>query len=170
MILPSGIKGIFYAALFATILSTANSFLFLSGTTISRDFIYKLSKVPNDKKLKSFTIIGLLISGIMSVILAYLIPSVIEIWYTIGSICIPGMIIPVVSSYYDKFKINEKLVLLEMTMAVSGGFTWFLIRTNLTNPFLSGIEPMIVGLLISIMIHAIGLVLKFVPLEQRKQH
>ncbi len=40
-VLPAGVKGIFYAALFATIISTQVSFLFLSGTTIGRDFIYR---------------------------------------------------------------------------------------------------------------------------------
>jgi len=43
-ILGSGAKGIFYAALFATILSTSNSFLFLSGSTLSRDIFKSLSK------------------------------------------------------------------------------------------------------------------------------
>ena len=105
-ILPSGIKGIFYAALFATIMSTLNSFLFLSATTISRDFLFKLSKKPDEKKLKVFAMYGLLISGAISVLLAYFIPSVIEIWYTIGSICIPGIILPVISSYYSKLKIE----------------------------------------------------------------
>ncbi len=166
MILPTGIKGIFYAALFATIMSTLNSFLFLSGTTISRDFIYKVFYETNERNLKQFTIYGLLISGLLSVLLAYFIPSVIEIWYTIGSIFIPGIIIPVVSSYYNKFKINEKVILIEMISSVAGGFTWFLIRGNLSNSFLIEIEPMIVGLSISIVIHTIGLLLKPVPFEQ----
>jgi SSS family solute:Na+ symporter len=169
-ILPSGIKGIFYAALFATIMSTLNSFLFLSATTISRDFISKISTAQSDSKLKKYTVYGLMISAVMAIGLAYFIPSVIEIWYTIGSISIPGIILPVISSYYEKFKISEKLILLEMIMAVSSGFIWFLIRSNFANSFLREVEPMIAGLSISILIHAIGLLLKFVPLEQRKQH
>ena len=90
--------------MFATIMSTLNSFLFLSATTISRDFIFKLSKNSNEKKLKLFAIYGLIISGIISVFMAYFIPSVIEIWYTIGSIFIPGIILPVISSYYQNLK------------------------------------------------------------------
>src|SRR3972149_6840398 len=124
-ILPSGIKGIFYAALFATIMSTLNSFLFLSATTISRDFLFKLYKKSDEKKLKTFAIYGLMLSGVMSVLLAYFIPSVIEIWYTIGSICIPGIILPVVSSYYIKLKIDDKLVLSEMMISVLAGLIWF---------------------------------------------
>ena len=62
-ILPSGVKGIFYAALFATIMSTFNSFLFLSATTIGRDFIFRLNKNQNENKLKNYTMYGLIISG-----------------------------------------------------------------------------------------------------------
>jgi solute:Na+ symporter, SSS family len=168
-ILPSGIKGIFYAALFATIMSTANSFLFLSATTISRDFMFKLSRTPDEKKLKIFAIYGLIISGIASVALAYFIPSVIEIWYTIGSICIPGVILPVVSSYYAKLKIGNKFVLIEMILSVSSGFIWVFIRQNFKGVFLlQDLEPMIVGLGFSFLIHTYGLLRnKFFSFNQR---
>ena len=166
-ILPSGIKGIFYAALFATIMSTLNSFLFLSATTISRDFLFKLSKKPDERRLKTFAIYGLIISGIVSVLLAYFIPSVIEIWYTIGSICIPGIILPVVSSYYTKLKIDDKLILLEMILSVFAGLIWFFVRDDFINSFLAEIEPMLVGLTFSIIIHATGLLLKSIALKKR---
>ena len=157
-ILPSGIKGIFYAALFATIMSTLNSFLFLSATTISRDFLFKFSKKPDDKKLKIFAVYGLFISGAISVLLAYFIPSVIEIWYTIGSICIPGIILPVVSSYYTKLKIDNKLVLLEMIISVMAGLIWFFVRQTFKEVFLlQDLEPMLVGLALSVLIHTYGL-------------
>ena len=166
-ILPSGIKGIFYAALFATIMSTLNSFLFLSATTISRDFFFKLSSNPSEKKLKTFAIYGLIIAGIVSVALAYFIPSVIEIWYTIGSICIPGIILPVVSAYYTKLRIANSLALLEMIVAVMSGMIWFFVRGNFTDLFLSNLEPMLVGLFFSILIHITGLMLKSFSFEQR---
>ena len=118
-ILPSGVKGIFYAALFATIMSTFNSFLFLSATTIGRDFIFRLNRNQNENKLKKYTIYGLIIAGIISIILAYLIPSVIGIWYTVGSFCIPGIIIPIISAYYPKLKVSQKIILIEMIAAVS---------------------------------------------------
>ena len=43
-ILTPGLKGLFFAALIATVLSTLNSFIFLSATTFSRDFIYRVRK------------------------------------------------------------------------------------------------------------------------------
>ncbi|MEJ2615952.1 MAG: hypothetical protein P8Z35_13415, partial [Ignavibacteriaceae bacterium] len=117
-VLSPGLKGIFYAALFATIMSTLNSFLFLSGT----------------------------------------IPSVIEIWYTIGSFCIPGIILPVISSYYPKFGINKKFIILEMLSASAGSILWFFIRENfLAANILNEIEPMLVGLTIAVLIHLYGM-------------
>ena len=153
-VLPTGVKGIFYAALFATILSTQISFLFLSGTTIGRDFIFRISNSQNENKLKNYTIIGLIISGIIAVILAYSIPSVIEIWYTIGSMFIPGIILPVVSAYYPQIRVANQTILIEMIAAVLSSITWYFMRNNFTNiSLVNDIEPMLVGLFFAVIIH-----------------
>jgi len=157
-VLPSGIKGIFYAALFATILSTQISFLFLSGTTIGRDFVFRISKYENESKLKSYTVFGLVISGILAALLAYLIPSVIEIWYTIGSLFIPGIILPVVSAYYPKLRVSNKIILFEMIAAFLSSTVWYFIRTQSVNiPILNEFEPMLVGLFIAVLVHLAGI-------------
>jgi SSS family solute:Na+ symporter len=155
--------------LFATILSTLNSFLFLSGTTIGRDFIYRgvvplsgtkpdLSKVGDETKLKSYTIIGLMISGILAIVLALLIPSVIEIWYTIGSLFIPAIILPVISAYYPKIRIENKLVLIEMITAIALSSIWFFIKSNFdTVPIINELEPMLVGMFSAFLIHSFSL-------------
>ena len=156
-ILPSGIKGIFYAAMFATIMSTANSFLFLSATTIGRDFIFRIKKDANETRLKSYTVIGLILSGLIALILAYLIPSVIEIWYTIGSLCIPSIILPVISSYYSAIKINKKIIITEMLVALVASTVWYFIRDEFANSGIYVLEPMLVGLFFAILIHSYGL-------------
>lgn len=160
-VLPDGIKGIFYAALFATILSTQISFLFLSGTTIGRDFIYRISKDDTESNLKVYTIIGLIISGVIAILLAYFIPSVIEIWYTIGSLFIPGIILPVISAYIHKIKIRNEIIIVEMILAVGASFVWHLLRNNFpADSDLIVIEPMIVGMTIAILIHGFGFFVK----------
>jgi SSS family solute:Na+ symporter len=169
-VLPAGIKGIFYAALFATILSTQISFLFLSGTTIGRDFIYR-SVLPHngtktdfrnagaESKLRAYTVIGLIISGSLAAILAYLIPSVIEIWYTIGSLFIPGIILPVFSAYYPKLIISSKFILVEMIAAFLSSTVWLIVRNAFVNILvIYEIEPMLVGLLTALIIHILGLI------------
>jgi len=160
-VLPTGVKGIFYAALFATILSTQISFLFLSGTTIGRDFIFRISKYNDESQLKNYTIIGLVISGIVALLLAYFIPSVIEIWYTIGSLFIPGIILPVVSAYYPKLRVLNKIILIEMVMAFMSSTIWYFLRNEISaHSLLIELEPMIVGLFVAIGVHLFGLFLQ----------
>jgi SSS family solute:Na+ symporter len=163
-VLGSGLKGIFYAAMFATIISTLNSFLFLSASTIGRDFIFRLNKNSKEEKIKSYTVVGIIISGIISILIAYLIPSVVEIWYTIGSLFIPGIILPVISAYYPKLRISSRLIIAEIVFAVSTSMMWFDFRKSLSG-VLSEIEPMIIGLLVAVLIHTFGLLRKSVSLN-----
>lgn len=158
-VLPVGLKGIFYAALFATILSTLNSFLFLSGTTIGRDFIFRINPSHKEEKLKTYTIVGLFVSGLVAILFAYLIPSVIEIWYTIGSLFIPGIILPVISAYYPKLKVGKKFIFLEIIAAIVTSTAWYFIKGELASiPILNEFEPMLVGLFFAFLIHLDGLI------------
>lgn len=157
-ILGSGFKGLFYAALFATILSTLNSFLFLSATTFSRDFISKLKKGIDDSKLIKHTKIGLVVSSLISILLAYQFSSVVEIWYVIGSVVIPGIVLLVISAYFPTIRISAKFALFESILAILSSLTWILLRPILANnTILSEIEPMIVGTLVAVLIHLIGM-------------
>jgi solute:Na+ symporter, SSS family len=158
-ILSPGLKGLFYAALFATIMSTLNSFLFLSATTIGRDFLFSFSRDKKDSSLKSYTVYGLIISGLLAAVIAYIIPSVIEIWYTIGSLFIPGIILPVISAYYPGIRIDKKLIVMEIIVPVFAAAAWLFIR-DYTGEFLVQIEPMLAGLLAAILIHTTGLIKK----------
>lgn len=163
-VLPSGVKGIFYAALFATILSTQISFLFLSATTIGRDFIFRVVKNPVESKLKPYTIVGLIISGIIAIVLAMSIPSVIEIWYTIGSLFIPAIILPVISAYYPKLRVSSKIILLQMSLATITSTTWYLVGSSFSDiSVLNEVEPMLVGMVFTIVIHSVGLLMKNFP-------
>jgi len=159
-ILGPGLKGIFYAALIATVLSTLNSFLFLSATTFSRDLIYRLSSKRSESKLKIHTIYGLLISGTLAILLASSIPSVIELWYAIGSLCIPGVILLVISAYYPKYMIDKKWALVELSAGVLVSTIWFFMRSYFTYSGIKDVEPMIAGLTGALVIHILALIVK----------
>ena len=108
-----------------------------------------------------YTIIGLIISGVIAILLAYFIPSVIEIWYTIGSLFIPGIILPVVSAYYPKLRVTNKLILIEMITAFITSTVWYFIRSEFTEiAIFSELEPMLVGLVFSVSIHLFGIISK----------
>jgi SSS family solute:Na+ symporter len=160
-ILGSGLKGLFYAALFATILSTLNSFLFLSATTFGRDFVFKFKKEVNDSNLIKYTRIGIVVSAIISIVLAYQFSSVVEIWYTIGSVIIPGVVLLIISAYIEKLRISNKYALIESLLAISSSLLWLFLRPYFVNNiFLSEIEPMIVGMFVAVVVHTLGIIKK----------
>jgi len=156
-ILGPGIKGLFYAGVFATILSTFNSLLFLSATTFGNDFLLGIKR-KDEKRVISNTKWGLLVTSLLSFFLAYIIPSVVRLWYTIGSIAIPGIIFLVLGAYYRRFRISGFYALLEITAASGTSLIWLIAKSIIpSNSHLQIVEPMIVGLLFAGTIHAIGM-------------
>jgi len=156
-ILSPGFKGIFYAGVFATILSTFNSLMFLSATTIGNDFIAQLS-FKNHAKIVSNTKFGLLLTGLFAGLLAYFIPSVVQLWYTIGSIAIPGIIFLVIGSYYASFRIEKNFAAAEIIFASGASLLWFFAKKFIPSDAVwFQIEPMIVGLTVAGVIHLLGM-------------
>lgn len=156
-ILGSGLKGLFYAGLFATIISTLNSFLFLSATTFSKDFVGKIFN--RSDHVVRFTRIGLYVSSAIAIVLALLIPSVINIWYTIGSLCIPGIIFLIIGAYFNKFAVSKNFALIEIAFGTITSLIWFVIRPNFSGySVISEIEPMIIGLITALIIHLVGVI------------
>jgi len=138
----SGIKGLFYAAMFATILSTLNSFLFLSAT---------------ETKITLYTRIGLVVSSALAVAMSLYVQSVVTIWYLIGSICIPPIIFLIFGSYYEKLKISKTIALYEMIVSVFASLTWYFTKDLFKVNWFADIEPMIVGIAAAGIIHLYGI-------------
>ena len=155
-ILSPGLKGLFYAGMFATVLSTLNSFVFLSATTVGYDIIYKFQKVKDEKKIISYTRLGIIITTILGIILAYFFKSIIDIWFTIGSICIPGLILLIIGAYYEKFRISGRWAVIEIIASSGAALIWFIIRPGFEGKTIYDLEPMIVGLVVAGAVHMQG--------------
>ncbi|MEO0233920.1 MAG: sodium:solute symporter family protein [candidate division WOR-3 bacterium] len=154
-IMPSGFKGLFYAAIFATVISTLNSLLVISGTTFSLDIVKKFKDDIDHKKV---TIWGIIVSTIVGFILAILVPSVVNLWYLIGSVCIPGLILPLLGAYYKKIKISKRITFFEIIFGFFVPIIWIFIRKRLEkNSILYLVEPMFAGLIFSSIIHIYGM-------------
>jgi SSS family solute:Na+ symporter len=153
-ILPPIAKGFFYAGILATIMSTLNSYAFISATTLGKDLYLRYKNQDNEEKKINISVkISLVISTLLSIILSILIPSVINMWYTIGTIIIPGLLIPVVASYFPRMKINSNQAFLIMIVGFFSSFFCFLwgyifSKGGLPDyPF--GVEPMYIGLILT---------------------
>ncbi|MFQ6617150.1 MAG: sodium:solute symporter [Fidelibacterota bacterium] len=168
LILPPFIKGLFFVGILSTIMSTVDSLSFLSAVTIGRDFMWRILG-GDESKVNLYTKFGLILSGIISIAIAFLIPSVVKIWYTIGTIFIPGLIFPLVSSYFPPLKINSKFILATGISGWLTSFLWILIgqinKVNYSPQYPMNIEPMYPGLIIALIVYLTGYI--FQKFEKR---
>jgi SSS family solute:Na+ symporter len=157
--LPSLAKGLFYIGMLATIMSTLGSFAFLSAVTIGKDMVWRL-KGGDEKKIDFYTKAGLIVTAIMSIFVAVLIPSVVKLWYTIGTVCIPGLLVPLMSSYFDKLRVPSRYAFASMLfgwlVSVASLLYGVMNSINGSPNYLFGIEPMYPGLAASLVIWSAG--------------
>ena len=154
--LPVFLRGIFYTGLMAIIMSTIDSYTFLSALSFGNDIISKLRKYHgNEDKVNTWIRFGLILTGIISIGLIIAMPSVISLWYNLGSLFIPPLIIPLVAGFSDKLRPSPAAVIVMMSFSFGISFGWYLIgqfnsiNGNAVYPL--GMEPFFPGMLFSIL-------------------
>jgi SSS family solute:Na+ symporter len=160
-ILPAGAKGLFYVGMLATIMSTLNTLALVSATTLGRDILWRLRGTAGGGGESRLTRWGLVVSGVLSIVLALLIPSVIRLWYTIGTVIVPGLLIPLVTSYFDRLRARSGYAFAAMLFGWLTSLGWLLAGWSggigRTDSYPLGIEPMYPGLIVSCILWAFGL-------------
>lgn len=158
-LLPPLLSGLFLTGLLATIMSTLDSTFLLSAITLGHDFFGRMA--PDSAPKVRYTQWGLLISALVSVLLAGLLPSVIQLWYLIGSLFIPPMLIPVLGSYFTPFRLSPRLALLNLLLPFAVSLA-LLVKSLSISPsatelhYWLGVQPMFPGLAVSLMIWIAG--------------
>lgn len=158
-VLPPIAKAVFYVGMLATIMSTLNTLALISAQTLGRDIVGRFKNILDDEiSVLKWTKLGLIFSFGIAVFFATLTPSVIEIWYTVGMVTIPGLLVPIVASYFENFRINSRYALLCMIAGFGLSFFWLLISVIFygSSKYILGIEPMFPGLLLSLIIWSFG--------------
>ena len=154
--LPAVAKGLIYIGMLATIMSTLSSLTLISAITIGKDIVGRWKGADHqDPVVTRWTKYGLLITAVVSIALAIAVPSVVGLWYTIGTCIIPGLLIPVVSSYFERLRIPAVYAYGAM---LNG---WFISTASLLTGILHhgkfgpmywfGIEPMYPGLFVALL-------------------
>lgn len=153
-LLPAGVKGLFYVAMLATVMSTLVSYLFLSGVTFTRDFVWRLEGGDPDARLPVRTALGLGLTTVIALSLALLVPSVVELWYGVGTAFIPGLLLPLLSAYWPRLRVRKRAAGVLMVLASAVSLGWLIWgQTHKVGEFASyplGLEPMYPGLVVSI--------------------
>mgnify|MGYP000334502967 CR=1 FL=1 len=155
MVLPEIFKGVFLVGLFATIMSTVDSYTFVSGTTIGKDIILRLhKKMPESKTITLYSRLGLIFSAAMAVLIALLLRSVIDIWYIFGTLSTCALLLPVASSFSPSWRMTSRGA---TTAIAASGLTvigWFLIG-HFGEDYPGAIDPIYPGLVVSLLIYVL---------------
>ena len=95
-ILPPLIKGFFIISILSIIMSTIDSFIFISGFTIGKDLV----EISSRKESNIMHVrLGIIISGLFSMVLAIFFANAIDIWYFTGSLAVPCLLVPLFFIY-----------------------------------------------------------------------
>jgi solute:Na+ symporter, SSS family len=158
--LPPVAKGVFYAGMLATIMSTLNTVAFVSATSLGRDIVWRLVG-GGDEAVERYTRWGLVVTGVLAIGLSLLIPSVIRQWYTIGTVIVPGLLVPLVTAYFVRLRARPGVALGSMIAGWSVSLLWLAAGWMAGSPdvpaYPLGIEPMFPGLSVSLLWWGTGL-------------
>lgn len=158
--LPMVAKGIFFIGMLATVMSTTDGLTFIAGLTAGRDILSTLTGRRDDHTVTRYTQYGILFTAAVSVGAVLLFPSVISLWYVIGTLFIPALLLPVAASYYPRLAISSTLTfwamltgfLISLAAMVAGQMQ----GVGGEPQYPLGIEPMYGGLAVTLLIYASG--------------
>ncbi len=149
-ILPYGFFGIFIAGIVATLMSTIDSFSLLSAISFGRDILWRIQGNKDMNDTMPYIKKGILIISTFSMILAYFLPSIVLLFYVIGSVLIPGLILPFLNTFRKKKILigsNEIINWMSIPMLVS--IFWYAI-SSAKGDVLMGLEPFYPGMFVSV--------------------
>ena len=146
-ILPPFVYGVFLVGLFSTIMSTIDSNGLISAITFGRDILLRIQQKEEQRNETEYIRKGLLVMAIIAVLLAISIPSIVRLWYVIGSIIVPGILLPFLMTFTET-RLDAGKIIPTMILPVITAISWF-IYGHLTGHYPGAIEPFYPGIIIS---------------------
>jgi len=145
LVLSPWLTAFFTVALFATVMSTLDSYLFIAATTVGHDFAPTPAAPDVVRRRTRF---GLAISAGLAAIGAMVFDSAVQVWHDIGSVVTSTLLLPVLAIHLPQpWKPSEGGAVAAMVTAAMTAIIWILLRGE--DGYLLGVEPMFPALLIA---------------------
>ncbi|MBN2101370.1 MAG: sodium:solute symporter family protein [Candidatus Aenigmarchaeota archaeon] len=153
-VLPVFLQGLFFTGVIATVMSTIDSFTFLGAMNISHDIYRKIiNPKADDKKVMKVTKAAIVMTALIALVMALFFESVVGMWYTIGTIGISALLVPMMAGFFWKRKKPELAALASMILGTLTSVAWLAYGwINMYEGwpvYLFDIEPLYPGLLAS---------------------
>jgi SSS family solute:Na+ symporter len=144
LVLPPMANAFFAVGLFATVMSTAHSYLFLAAATVGHDVVPAVVRGVDERR---WTMAGLVAAGAAAVALALTLRSVVAIWHDVGSVVTSALLLPLVLTHApQRFRFRPSFALAAMVTATLLSTAWILSRSA-DGSYLLGLEPIFPALL-----------------------
>jgi len=153
-VLPSGFLGIFLVGIIATIMSTIDSLSLVSAVTFGRDILWRIETNKSTLSPINFMKKGLIIISFFSLVISYLLPSVVALFYTLGSLLIPGLILPFLYSLKRDNRLINQNITWWMILPIFVSAIWFML-SKFINQSPLGMEPFYPGMATSFLYYTI---------------
>ncbi len=105
--LPSVLKGLFYCGLLASILASTQAKALISSLSLGKDLVGSW-RGGSDFELERQARRAFVVVAILAWWLATRVPSVVKLWYGLGSAVIPAMGFLLLGAYAPRFRVSER--------------------------------------------------------------
>jgi SSS family solute:Na+ symporter len=172
-VLPPFVKGLFLTGLLAVIMSTIDSFTLLSAMTFGKDIVSRNISDQAVNRENYYTRLGLILTAVISIALVIVFPSVIKLWYIIGSLFIPPMLLPLLTAYHQRFRLPALQTHVAMILSFVAALSCFLWghfdRIAGAPNYPLNVEPFFPGLVTSSIIYFVLNIFKKPGLNKNEQ-
>jgi len=144
-------QGVFLVGLLATIMSTVDSYAFVSAVTLGRDIVGRLKVgargvIAEEAEVPLAWIRwGLVVMAALAVTLALTARSVVAIWYSVGSVVTPVLLVPLLLAQFGRSRAPRWTA---GVMIVAGAVSLGWLIAGRGGPYL-GVEAIFPGLAVS---------------------
>jgi SSS family solute:Na+ symporter len=157
-VLPTALRGLFFVGMLATVMSTVDSYLFISAQTLGRDLVWRLrgGSALGDADSNRWTRIGLVVVAGLAIVIALSGLTVVELWHHLGSIGTPALVVPMLASFDPRLRLSPRMAGLTIVAAAAVAAAWLLSARGGGGYWLV-LEPIFPALALSIGLAAIDI-------------
>lgn len=154
-VMPAFARGLFFAGISASIFAALQAKSLLAAVSLGQDFGSRLKPVDaagNQRRVRA----ALVVAALLSLLLTILVPSVVDLWYSVGSAVIPGLLLPMLGVYLPRWRVGGRWAAAASLFGFLASLAWVIAAHQNGKPPL-GLEPPFPGLIVSSTIWAAGL-------------
>ena len=154
--LPPVVQGLFYLGLLATVMSTVDGYTFIGGVNFGRDLLWRWRRETDESNVNRYVQLGFAATAIVALVLALFFRSAVDLWHDVGSVGVPALLIPLVTSYGDRWRTRPAFAVAAMVLGGSVSLAWLLSARIGGGAYWAGVEPIYPGLVLSALLWGLG--------------